>query len=157
MLLAWPQSAWLLALVIVSAGFAFGSFWTPAMSMITDEAEAAGLDYGYAFALVNIAWAPGQAGGAAIGGAVASATSDKVVYLGLSCVCLLTLLAISGYRETAAPLAAELFFSSPYAVVALIPGFLTAACGVSALFFNRAAYLTQVFPERVIRIDDALL
>ncbi len=107
LLLPWPESAWLLALVIVSAGFAFGSFWTPAMSMITDEAEAAGLDYGYAFALVNIAWAPGQAGGAAIGGAVASATSDKVVYLGLSCVCLLTLLAISGYRQTAAPLAAE--------------------------------------------------
>ena len=107
LLLPWPESAWLLALVIVSAGFAFGSFWTPAMSMITDEAEAAGLDYGYAFALVNIAWAPGQAGGAAIGGAVASATSDKVVYLGLSCLCLLTLLAISGYRETVAPLAAE--------------------------------------------------
>jgi len=107
LLLPWPESAWLLALVIVSAGFAFGSFWTPAMSMISDEAEAAGLDYGYAFALVNIAWAPGQAGGAAIGGAVASATSDKVVYLGLSCLCLLTLLAISGYRETVAPLAAE--------------------------------------------------
>ncbi len=107
LLLPWPESAWLLALVLVSAGFAFGSFWTPAMSMITDEAESAGLDYGYAFALVNIAWAPGQAGGAAIGGAVASATSDKVVYFGLSCLCLLTLLAISGYRETAAPLAAE--------------------------------------------------
>ena len=107
LLLPWPQSARLLALVIVSAGFAFGSFWTPAMSMITDEAEAVGLDYGYAFALVNIAWAPGQAGGAAIGGAVASATSDKVVYLGLSCLCFLTLLAISSYRETAAPLAAE--------------------------------------------------
>jgi MFS family permease len=107
LLLPWPQSAWLLALVIVSAGFAFGSFWTPAMSLITDEAEVAGLDYGYAFALVNIAWAPGQAGGAAIGGAVASATSDTVAYLGLSCLCLMTLLAISGYRKTAAPLAAE--------------------------------------------------
>lgn len=107
LLLPWPQSAWLLALVIVSAGFAFGSFWTPAMSMITDEAEVVGLDYGYAFALVNIAWAPGQAGGAAIGGAVASVTSDAVVYLGLSVLCFLTLLAIAGYRETAAPLAAE--------------------------------------------------
>jgi MFS family permease len=107
LLLPWPQSAWLLALVIVSAGFAFGSFWTPAMSMITDEAEVVGLDYGYAFALVNIAWAPGQAGGAAIGGAVASVTSDAVAYIGLSVLCFLTLLAIAGYRETAAPLAAE--------------------------------------------------
>ena len=33
------------------------------MSMVTDEAEVIGLDYGYAFALVNIAWAPGQVGG----------------------------------------------------------------------------------------------
>jgi MFS family permease len=106
-LLPWPQNPWLLALVVVSAGFAFGSFWTPAMSMSTDAAEHVGLDYGYAFALVNIAWAPGQAGGAALGGALAAATSDSVPYLLLCVVCVLTLLAISGYRETAAPLAAE--------------------------------------------------
>jgi len=107
LLLPWPQSPWLLALVIVSAGFAFGSFWTPAMSMITDEAEIVGLDYGYAFALVNIAWAPGQAGGAAIGGALASVTSDAVVYLGLSVLCALTLLSMLRYSETAAAVVAE--------------------------------------------------
>ena len=50
-----------------------------------------GLEYGYAFALVNIAWAPGQAGGAAIGGALASATSDAVAYLGLSALCVASL------------------------------------------------------------------
>jgi MFS family permease len=106
-LLPWPENPWVLALVVVSAGFAFGSFWTPAMSMSTDAAEHVGLDYGYAFALVNIAWAPGQAGGAALGGALAAATSDAVPYLLLTVVCVLTLVAISGYRETAAPLAAE--------------------------------------------------
>jgi MFS family permease len=106
-ILPWPQSAWLLAAVIVCAGFAFGSFWTPAMSMITDEAESVGLDYGYAFALVNVAWAPGQAGGSAIGGVVASVTSDAVPYLGLTALCVVTLLAISRYSETAAPVAAE--------------------------------------------------
>jgi MFS family permease len=106
-LLPWPRSPWLLAVVIVVAGFSFGSFWTPAMSMITDEAEAVGLDYGYAFALVNIAWAPGQAGGAAIGGAVASVTGDAVAYLGLSALCLLTLLAVTRHSETAAPVVAE--------------------------------------------------
>jgi hypothetical protein len=77
------------------------------MSMITDEAEAVGLDYGYAFALVNIAWAPGQAAGSAVGGAIASVTSDAVPYFGLSALCLLTLLAVTRYRETAAPVAAE--------------------------------------------------
>jgi MFS family permease len=107
LLLPWPHTPWLLAVVIVAAGFSFGSFWTPAMSMITDEAEAVGLDYGYAFALVNIAWAPGQAGGAAIGGAVASVTGDAVAYLGLSALCLLTLLAVTRHSETAAPVVAE--------------------------------------------------
>jgi len=106
-LLPWPQRPWLLALVIVSAGFAYGSFWTPAMSMVTDEAETFGLDYGYAFALINIAWAPGQAGGAALGGLLAAATSDAVPYLFLSALCLLTLWAISGYGSSAEPLAAE--------------------------------------------------
>jgi predicted MFS family arabinose efflux permease len=77
------------------------------MSMVTDEAETFGLDYGYAFALINIAWAPGQAGGAALGGVLAAATSDAVPYLLLSALCVLTLLAIAGYRRSAEPVAAE--------------------------------------------------
>ena len=105
--LPWPQTAWLLAIVVVMAGFSYGTFWTPAMTMVTDEAEIVGLEYGYAFALVNIAWAPGQAGGAAIGGALASATSDAFPYLALCGVCLVTYAALTRYRETAAPVAAE--------------------------------------------------
>jgi MFS family permease len=105
--LPWPERAWLFAFVVVCAGFAFGSFWTPAMSMVTDEAETFGLDYGYAFALVNIAWAPGQAGGAALGGALAFLTSDAVSYLTLCAVCVVTLLVLAGYRETTVPVAAE--------------------------------------------------
>jgi MFS family permease len=107
LVLPWPATAWILAAVIVCAGFVYGSFWTPAMSMVTDEAEIIGLEYGYAFALINIAWAPGQAGGAAIGGALASATSDAVAYLGLSALCVATYAAIARYRETAVPVAAE--------------------------------------------------
>jgi MFS family permease len=106
-LLPWPANAWLLAFLVVCAGMAFGSFWTPAMSMVTDAAEETGLEYGYAFALVNLAWAPGQAGGAAIGGAVASATTDTVSYLSLAVLCLVTLGALTRYKETTLPLAAE--------------------------------------------------
>ena len=105
--LPWPTRAWVLALIVVCAGFAFGTFWTPAMSMVTDEAEAFGLEYGYAFALVNIAWAPGQAGGAALGGAIAAATSDAVSYLALAGICVATLLVLGRYRETTTPVAAE--------------------------------------------------
>jgi hypothetical protein len=74
---------------------------------VTDAAEESGLEYGYAFALINIAWAPGQAGGAAIGGAVASATTDAVPYLSLTVLCLVTLAALMRYKETTVPLAAE--------------------------------------------------
>jgi MFS family permease len=105
--LPWPERALVLAVLVVCAGLAFGTFWTPAMSMVTDEAETLGLDYGYAFALVNIAWAPGQAGGAALGAKIASLTSDRVAYIGLAGVCLVTLVALERYRGTVAPLAAE--------------------------------------------------
>jgi MFS family permease len=98
-LLPLPDRAWVFAFVVVTAGIAFGSFWTPAMSMVTDEADAFGLDYGYAFALVNIAWAPGQAGGAAIGAAVAAATSDAVSYVGLAVMCAVTLVALVRQRD----------------------------------------------------------
>jgi MFS family permease len=102
-LLPWPGNAWVLAFLIICAGFAYGSFWTPALSMVSDEAEHFGLDYGYAFALVNIAWAPGQAGGAALGGALASATSDAVPYLCLAALCVLTFVAMTRVRETGTP------------------------------------------------------
>src|SRR5438128_5767258 len=107
LLLPWPRHAFLLGFLVVCAGFAFASFWTPAMSLVTDAAEASGLEYGYAFALVNVAWAPGQAGGSAIGGAVASATTDAVSYLGLTVLCLVTLAALVRYKEAAVPVAAQ--------------------------------------------------
>jgi MFS family permease len=88
--LPWPGSAYVLAALVVLASIAFGSFWTPAMALLSDEAEREGLDYAYAFALMNLAWAPGQALGASGGGALAHLTSDTVPYLLLSAVCLLT-------------------------------------------------------------------
>jgi hypothetical protein len=70
------------------------------MSMLSDAAEQQGLDYGYAFALVNLAWAPGQAGGAWLSGRVAAATSDAVPYLTLSALCALTLAALWRSRSS---------------------------------------------------------
>jgi MFS family permease len=89
-LLPWPGAAVLLAVLVVAAGLSFGSFWTPAMSLLADEAEQRGLDYGYAFALINLAWAPGHALGSSGGGALAHLSSDAVPYLLLSATCLLT-------------------------------------------------------------------
>jgi MFS family permease len=91
-LLPWPDNRWVMAATVIAAGISFGTFWTPAMSLLSDAAEAQGLDYGYAFALVNLAWAPGQAGGAWVSGRVAALTTDAVPYLSLSGLCLLSLL-----------------------------------------------------------------
>ena len=101
--LPWIDHGWLLAAAIVLAACAFGSFWTPSMSMLADRAEAIGLDYAYGFALINLAWAPGAAAGSALGGAAARATSDAAVYLTLSAICVLTLVTLTPrLRATAA-------------------------------------------------------
>jgi MFS family permease len=91
LLLPWPDHAWLLAVLVVCGGLAFGTFFTPGMTLLTNLAESRGLEYGYASALVNLAWAPGQTLGAAGGGALAHATSDAVPYLTLAAICALTL------------------------------------------------------------------
>jgi MFS family permease len=93
-LLPWPGNRFLLAVLVVAAGLSFGTFFTPGMTLLSNLAEARGLRFGYASALVNLAWAPGQTLGAAGGGALAHATRDAVPYLVLAAICALTLLAL---------------------------------------------------------------
>lgn len=90
-LLPWPHERFLLAALVVCGGLSFGTFFTPAMTLLSNLVEERGLPFGYASALVNLAWAPGQTLGAAGGGALAHATNDAVPYLALSGVCALTL------------------------------------------------------------------
>jgi MFS family permease len=90
-ILPWLDHGWLLAVFVVLGAISFGSFWAPAMALLSENAEARGLDHGYTFSLVSLAWAPGAAGGAAVGGAVADATSDSVPFLALALACLATL------------------------------------------------------------------
>ena len=67
LVLPWPENVYVLAVVIVLAALVFGTFYTPGMALLTHTAEHRGLDYGYAFALINLAWAPGQTIGSAAG------------------------------------------------------------------------------------------
>jgi len=90
-LLPWPDNRFVLAALVICAGVSFGAFFTPGMTLLTHLSEERALDYGYTFALVNLAWAPGQTLGAAGGGALAHATADAAVYLALAGVCALTL------------------------------------------------------------------
>jgi MFS family permease len=97
-LLPWPQRGWLLAAAVVLAAMCFGTFWSPAMSLLVDASERVGLDHALAFALVSLAWAPGQALGSAAGGGLARATSDKVPFLLLSGACIVSLAALGRGR-----------------------------------------------------------
>lgn len=90
-LLPWLDQRWALAALIGVCGISFGMFWAPGMSQLADLAEARGLPHAHGFALVSIAWAPGQALGAAGGGALAQATADAVPYLLLAAGCAFTL------------------------------------------------------------------
>lgn len=112
LVLPWPDSGALLAALAIVAAVSFGMFWPPAMSFLTESAEQIGLDIAWGFALINLAWAPGQALGALGGGSLARLTSDAVPYLILSAACLATLATVinsrsasdaPGRAETSAP------------------------------------------------------
>ena len=93
-LLPLPGTAVLLAVAVLLAIAALGVFWAPAMAMLSDAAEEAGLDQGLAFALSNLAWAVGHLVGAGGGGALAEVTADAIPYGLLGVLCAATLAAV---------------------------------------------------------------
>ena len=86
-----PQTALGLAVVIVLQTVALGSFWAPAMAMLSDAADSHGMSQGYALALINFAWAAGQIAGAAGGGSLAKAAGDAVPFMLAAALCAATL------------------------------------------------------------------
>jgi MFS family permease len=80
LLLPLPDLVVLLALAVVGAALALSLLWAPSMALLSDAAEAEGVDQAFAFALVNLAWAGGQVVGGSAGAALADAYSDAVPY-----------------------------------------------------------------------------
>jgi MFS family permease len=97
-----PRNGLTLAAVAVFAAVSFGMFWAPAMSFLTETAEGIGVEVAWAFALINLAWAPGQALGAVGGGGLARLTADAVPFLLLSAACVVTLIAVRRGRRPVA-------------------------------------------------------
>ena len=85
------DSAVAVAVIVVLASVALGSFWAPAMAMLSDVAESRGVTQGYAMALTNLAWASGQIVGAGGGGALAKATGDALPFALSAALCAATL------------------------------------------------------------------
>ncbi len=71
-----PETVAVLSIVIVATAATLGSFWAPAMAMLSDVAETVGLDQALAGGLTNLAWAGGQILGAGVGGALAKVAGD---------------------------------------------------------------------------------
>jgi MFS family permease len=99
-LLPLPGSVVLVAAALVVAVAALGSFWAPAMAMLSDSSEKAGLDQALAFSIGNLAWSLGHVLGGGAGGALADATADALVYGLLGVTCALTLAGVIALGRT---------------------------------------------------------
>jgi MFS family permease len=97
----WVDLRWPYLLLVVVAGVAYGVNWVPGTALLSDGAERAGVDQGFGFALLNVAWAPANVVGAGLGGALADAFGDAAAYLLAASLCVLTLVAVQ--RRTFAP------------------------------------------------------
>jgi MFS family permease len=75
-----PGSVVVLGAVVVGIFLAMSLIWTPAMALLSDNAEGAGLDLAFATALVSLAWAGGQVLGGSAVVSLADETSDALAY-----------------------------------------------------------------------------
>jgi MFS family permease len=89
-----PHQAWLLVVTIMLGAPLIGFLWTPAIGLAGEGAQALGIEPGFAFALTNIAWALGQAGGSSGSAALAEAAGDRVAYGILAAICFVTLVGV---------------------------------------------------------------
>jgi MFS family permease len=97
--LALAGSPFLIAPLVVAASIAFGSFWAPAMALLSDAAERIGLAQALGFGLMNAAWGGGNSVGPALGGGLADLGGDALPYALMSAVCALTFFMLTRGRH----------------------------------------------------------
>jgi MFS family permease len=96
-----PDAIGLVAAALVLAVCVLGTFWAPAMAMLSDSSQAAGLDQALAFSIANLAWAIGHVVGGGAGAALADATADAVPYAVLSALSAVTLAGVIALGRSA--------------------------------------------------------
>ncbi len=89
-----PDSIIIVAAALIVVVLAMSLMWTPAMALLSDNAEVAGLDLAFATALVSLAWAGGQVIGGSPLVALADATTDATAYAVIAALFVATLLAV---------------------------------------------------------------
>jgi MFS family permease len=93
-LLPWPPDAVTFGLLVIVGSPVIGLLWAPSMAMLSDGAEAVGLEQGLAFGLMNLTWATGQSLGDVGGARLGDAAGDEVAYLVLAALCLVSFFAL---------------------------------------------------------------
>lgn len=88
---AWGR--WGYVFVVLLGGIAFSLIWGPSMALLSDRTANLGLGFGVGFALINLAWPPGQLLGSAGGAVLAQMTSNGTPYVVACALCLAGLLA----------------------------------------------------------------
>ena len=94
-----PSTALLLGVVVILVAPGIGMLWSPAMAMLTDGAESAGVSLGLAFGFTNLGWGVGHTIGGAIAPAVADAGGNSLAYSGLAAISALALAALLTRRR----------------------------------------------------------
>lgn len=98
-LLPVPRSAVALAaLSMIALGAPLTLYTTPAVSILTEGAERAGIALAVATMLVNLAWSLGETAGAPAAAGLSQVTSDAIPLLGLAVIMGLMLLAVGRAR-----------------------------------------------------------
>jgi MFS family permease len=80
--------------LIVVGAVSYGMLFTPAFALIANGAEEVGLAQGFAFGVMNAAWALGAVAGPAAGGAIAGATGDWIPFVLGAALCAAALFAV---------------------------------------------------------------
>jgi predicted MFS family arabinose efflux permease len=93
-LFPWPGSWELVAVVLIIGAPVVGLLWAPSMAMLSDGAEAVGLEQGLAFGLMNLTWATGQTLGNVGGAGLGQAAGDEFAFLLLAAMCVVVFTAL---------------------------------------------------------------
>lgn len=85
--------------LLLLASLAYGALFTPALALIADGADDAGLAQGLAFGVMNAAWAAGAVIGPVAGGSVAGAAGDRLPFVLCAVIAAASLL-VAGPQST---------------------------------------------------------
>jgi predicted MFS family arabinose efflux permease len=94
------HAAFPLAIGVVVCCPLLGLLWAPAMAVLSDGAEARGIDSAFAFGLGNLAWGLGSSIGGSGGSALAEATTDAVPFVAIGAISVLAAVALHGATTT---------------------------------------------------------